>query len=308
MKRGFTLIELLVVIAIIAILVVMLLPAVQAAREAARRIQCANHQKQIGVAMHNYHNALGTFPTGEYGWDPGDCAAPSDEHGGDDQVEGWSWSIHILPYLEEGTLFDQLEFENHSPYYGPNYEVARQFITTYLCPSDPTDQELTTISIVWDRHLAYGNMAGVSDSWDYTCLGGPRARADGDGILFNQSHVRIRDISDGTSKTLMVGEFIGEGPGTNQAHPWAVSNNFHTRNGINLHVPALSVFHTPDLEGFASYHPRGAHFLLCDGSVHMLLDDIDSHVLRSLTTRSGVSHNPDLALQADVEIPADVLN
>ena len=305
LSAGFTLVELLVVIAIIAILIALLLPAVQAAREAARRLQCANHFKQIGIAMHNYHSAINVFPVGELGWDQFDCAYPSDAN--DDQYEGWSWSVHILPYLEEGSLFEKHDFINHSPYYGPNYEIANTFISTYLCPADPTGFELTQTSAVYDRWLAYGNVGGVADSWDYTC-DGLRHRVDGDGVMFNQSHIRVRDIFDGTSQTLMVGEIIGLGPGTNEAHPWTVTNNFHTRNGINLHVPAIAIWHSPDDVGFASYHLGGCHFLVCDGSVHFFMETTDSHVLRSLTTRRGTSNHPDPALQSDVPISANVFH
>jgi prepilin-type N-terminal cleavage/methylation domain-containing protein len=310
-RTGFTLIELLVVIAIIAILVALLLPAVQAAREAARRMQCANNLKQIGVAMHSYHSACGIFPVGDISWDPGDCGAP---FGDNQQYKGYAWSAHILPYLEEGDLFDQFDFVNYDPFRGPNHAAGQQFVTTYLCPSDPTGPVFTTQSIIWQKYEAGCNVSGVADSWDYTCHGTSRHRTDGDGIFFNQSRVRIRDIRDGTSKTLMVGEVVGFGdtgstdPWAVGKAPWIVDNILHTRNGINLNVPAIVIWHTPDIMGFASYHPGGCHFLVADGSVHFFLEDIDSHVLRSLTTRNGVSNNPDPALQRDIGIPAHVLN
>ena len=303
MKRrsyGFTLVELLVVIAIIAILVALLLPAVQAAREAARRIQCSNHFRQVGIAMHNYHAAIGSFPPGTNQWDWDACGAPPGET---ENCSGWSWSAHILPYLEEASIYDQFDFTQRHVSLGANRDASAQFVTVYLCPSDPTGAEI--VEIGGGFNPARTNMACVADSYDWTC-DGYHYRSDGDGVLFNISEVKVGHITDGTSNTLMVGEIVGGGPGSNWGYPWVVHNIYSTRNGINLNVPAISIFYDPDVSGFASYHPGGCHFLVCDGSVNFLSENIDSNVLRSLTTRRGISNNPDPTLQ-DIPNPLDLL-
>ena len=305
-RAAFTLVELLVVIAIIGILIALLLPAVQAAREAARRLQCANHFKQIGIAMHTYHNAVRRFPYGSVQWDEGNCTAT--QHGRTGQYSGWAWSTYILPYLDQGAVYDQFDFSKNAYWHEPHHLANREFIDTYLCPSDPHERVLVDSGSYLRLH-AVTNVSGVSDSWDHFCNGWSAHRTDGDGVLFNQSEIAIRDISDGTSHTLMVGEVVGRGPaGGNWQQWWSMGNIMGTRNGINLYVPAHLDW-SLDTLGFASFHTGGCNFLCCDGSTHFISEDIDSHVLRSLTTRAGISNNPDPTLQSDVgAIPPDVLN
>ena len=127
-RRGFTLIELLVVIAIIGVLIALLLPAVQAAREAARRSQCVNNLKQMGLALENYHDALGCFPMSY-------CAKFPFVDGATDTANGWGWQTMILPQMEQGTLFSAVNFS--LPVEGPqNTTVIQTRISSYLCPSD----------------------------------------------------------------------------------------------------------------------------------------------------------------------------
>ena len=227
MKRsqhyGFTLVELLVVIAIIAILIALLLPAVQAAREAARRTQCINNLKQIGVALHNYHSAIGHFPPGAINYqghsdqiNPGNFSEPQ---------LGWAWSAYILPYLEGSTLTDEIDMTSTDRlagggvYWGGdgrNIEVAGTPVAVYLCPTDFQPNTDVVISKNSDGSpfllLARNNYPGVADSlcrFTDCFAGDPDYTYDGNGMLYNLSRVRIEQVHDGSSNTLLVGEGTG---------------------------------------------------------------------------------------------------
>ena len=302
-RQAFTLVELLVVIAIIGVLVALLLPAVQAAREAARRTQCTNNFKQVGVAMHGHHAARGHFPVGiEIWFTP--CSIPPSHPGIiTDDYAGWGWATHLLPYLEQEAIYDQIDFsaavdDPSGGYAGPvdtrvNFRAAGQFVRTYLCPSDPQGAELvgccSGISNGGSENedLARTNMAGVADSTDWTC-DGRVPRLDADGVLFNFTRIATKNIIDGTSNTLMVGEVIGVGEGTHSGHFYVTWDVLHTANGINLPLRlGPSSPWVTDKGGFASFHPGGCHFLMADGSVRFLNEDIDSVTLAALTTREG---------------------
>ncbi len=291
-QKAFTLVELLVVIAIIGILIALLLPAVQAAREAARRMQCANNYKQIGIAAHSYHNAIGSFPMGIAMWtNPGNCSAPPNPV--NSYYPGFSWSTFLLPYMEQGQIYDQIRFEDASYGSHQNFIVSANFIGGYLCPSDPGSKEL--VSFTGNRSngptepedAAVIHMAGIADSGDWTC-DGTWPRSDGNGLLFNLSRVKVGEITDGTSSTLFVGEIIGSKPGRHSGLFWISWNIATTQNGINLPVRDPSITHwTKDSFGPSSYHPGGCHFLYADGSSHFIVETISQHVLSALTTRAG---------------------
>ncbi len=300
-RHGFTLVELLVVIAIIAILIALLLPAVQAAREAARRIQCMNHFKQVGIAMHGYHTAIGKFPRGDDHYENNGVACPElpTSYVGKPGHNRLTWSVYLLPYLEQGNLLDLPNAADWDT--GQDFvitaEGARGLVPVYCCPSDPQGCELIDIGSGGVPDLFGGptpqedfrmtNVAGVADSEDYLCFYASHRilRYDGNGILFNAYGVKITDIFDGSSNTLMVGEVLGRGEGTHEALPWIMHNNRDTSNGINLHVPGIPW--DPDETGFASYHPGGCHFLYADGSVHFIDEYVDAFTLAALTTRAG---------------------
>jgi prepilin-type N-terminal cleavage/methylation domain-containing protein/prepilin-type processing-associated H-X9-DG protein len=231
--RGFTLIELLVVIAIITVLIGLLLPAVQAAREAARRVQCVNNLKQIGLALHNYHDTVGAFPMGYAARSPL-SVTPLKVDGATDTTPGWAWGAMILPQLEQSALFNAGNFS--LPVEGAeNTTVIRTTITTYLCPSDPTSGPfqvtdasgtvLTVTNALGNQGTdASGNVLTVTatPSSYAACVGGDETDTAtgivnkvtgisnndglGKGVMFRNSRIRLADITDGTSQTIAVVE------------------------------------------------------------------------------------------------------
>jgi len=196
-EGGFTLIELLVVIAIIAILVALLLPAVQQAREAARRSSCKNNLKQFGLAIHNYHDTHGVFPQGDYG-------SRYDSCGGNCAWRGFSTHAMVLPFMEQAPLYDQLDF-NLMYNQGVNGTAIRAKIPAYQCPSD----------------VAYlGNSPGVNyvvSAGPTTFWGGAPGRPISEQMgMFNMGRkVSFRDLKDGTSNTIAASEALhGDNSGT----------------------------------------------------------------------------------------------
>jgi prepilin-type N-terminal cleavage/methylation domain-containing protein/prepilin-type processing-associated H-X9-DG protein len=281
-RRGFTLIELLVVIAIIAVLVSILLPAVQQAREAARRSQCKNNLKQIGLALHNYHESFNVFP-------PGYIAGSPFIDGETDTSPGWSWVSMILPHFDQGPLYSSINFS--LPVQAPsNANAIRTSLTVVLCPSDQFQG--TTFSV--DDGLG-GTVATVSPTSYAASVGSDAADVAfglnnnglGDGVFFRNSSIRMAGIIDGTSQTILVLERAwGNAEGT-----WAGAiargmiqrGHFNPCPGsgraTNL-APCLALAHghllntTTDTDGGlddpSSFHTGGAHALFSDGSVRFL--------------------------------------
>lgn len=314
LQRGFTLIELLVVIAIIAILIALLLPAVQQAREAARRSQCKNNFKQVGLAIHNYHDAHGIFPLSMHwsqdrggfcndlskgGWAPGSAATASVT-----RPNRFSWSVMILPFMDQTPLYNGFDFRVdyvNSPNVISlkNMHNAGATVVAYLCPSDPqTDPRCTRTGSIDNGEggddLGRTNMAGIADSVQWWCstTGGGWGRRDGNGILFNGSTTRIRDVTDGTSNTALVGEITSAMSGFD-CTPWAIMNHTDTGNGVNgsFTVPGglrtwSRTSHAPYM-GLSSYHPGGAHVLLTDGAVRFLSQNLSDITLQALGSRGG---------------------
>jgi prepilin-type N-terminal cleavage/methylation domain-containing protein/prepilin-type processing-associated H-X9-DG protein len=309
-RHGFTLIELLVVIAIIAVLIALLLPAVQSAREAARRATCVNNLKQIGLALHNYHDAVQTFPPG---YVSSQTRGSDPIFDGNDTGMGWAWGSLILPQMEQDPLYHSINF-SLSTYYPENDTATYVRVNSYLCPSDVT-RELVSVygyydswfvppgSPVWD-YLAGSNYVGMFG------LGEIGARpGGGDGCSFRNSRVSVAAITDGTSNTFAIGErshtlsyvtwtarSIGgwlyktsavEG-GTDKFNPdpeecWTqilgpvgLEDGLRTPNNPEAHV-----------EDYWSLHPGGVNFLFADGSVHFIKNSINPIPYRALATRAG---------------------
>lgn len=286
--RGFTLIELLVVIAIIAVLIALLLPAVQQAREAARRSQCKNSLKQIGLALHNYHDNSNGFPQG---WIGVNSAGQPFVDGGN----GWGWASRILPQMDQSPLYNSINFSLPMTHTGAAHTAVRStYLPIYRCPSD-VGPNLWTLAdgAGTDFKLAaatYVGSFGISDV--DLCAGQPAPyRCAGEGVLFHNSFVRMSDFTDGTSNTFMVGEhktdenhlpdpwhstWLGVVPGADDAFVRVVGTADHTPNHPSGHV-----------DDFSSYHVGGAHFVMGDGSVRFISTNIDGGVFKGLATRSG---------------------
>ena len=295
-QHGFTLIELLVVIAIIAILIALLLPAVQQAREAARRSSCKNNLKQIGLALHNYHDTHKTFPPGWVAWL--DCPSPINDSyrtGGDQ----YAWSMLILPYMDEAAIYNLQDFAaGNIVCSGSNPELTGSSgpmpaptvanglatpIDTFMCPSDisPTIRTGQGWSDGYPKSNYLGNYGRVARSPHGFSI------SENTGIFRCDSKVQIRDIIDGTSNTIMVGEVSGEGAVLgNHRGPgaWAgVTENKavhvvtrHCDATVGGNINTSSPLDNNARDGFGSYHEGGAHFLLCDGSVRFISENIDS--------------------------------
>jgi prepilin-type N-terminal cleavage/methylation domain-containing protein/prepilin-type processing-associated H-X9-DG protein len=299
---AFTLVELLVVITIIGILIALLLPAVQAAREAARRMQCGNNFKQVGVAMHTYYASKGCFP-------PGSISMPGLNGGYFD----FSWAIYLLPYIEQDVLYSNLDFTAKWSYADStvkpgkamsNLAVGRTRIPGYMCPSDPQYGELISIHATPNPaapdNIAMSSMCAVSDSYDWMPGGVPRnvppnippAVSIFDGILGANKCCTTADIKDGTSNTLLVGEATGKGPRSFWGQLWVGGNLYDTREGINgIHtVPGGGTFPaSPADSGFSSYHSGGCNFVLADGSATFISQNISQNLMTALTTRDGMN-------------------
>lgn len=293
-RKAFTLVELLVVISIIGILIGLLLPAVQAAREAARRMKCTNNLKQIGVALHMYHNSVGKLPMGWLGLD---ANKRTDFEG----EPGWAWSARILPFLEQRPLYDHLDL-NLPITDARNATPRATVVATFICPSDSGDgvfdlkdeiDEATQGNHIIAR-LAKSNYPGVfgtEDIHDSCEPGNPHYNGcQGNGVFHLNRSVAFRDIRDGLSNTFMVGErwskwiestWVGAVPGAwhGPARVVAIaSDQFPPNSEESVEI----VTHN-----FSSYHPAGTNFLLCDGHVRMITETIDLGIYDALCTRAG---------------------
>ncbi|MBN2292476.1 MAG: DUF1559 domain-containing protein [Pirellulales bacterium] len=296
--NGFTLVELLVVIAIIGILIAMLLPAVQAAREAARRMQCCNNFKQAAVALHNYESSNKSFPVG---WRHAEY-----ECGLNFFFEGFGWGAYLLPYAEQNDIYDNLLHNGTWParYKDPtngHLNAGGATIDTFLCPSDPQTEPRVEVTNLFDNgdpaaggkdDHGRSNMAGAASSIDYTCstrLGITSRRPDpqADGVLRGWAPVKIRDISDGTSNTVLIGEVTGAGPGTWSGFKWTSGAVVDASGGINGlgTIPGGGTWAGND-SGFSSYHSGGCHFAMADGSSRFVSEDIEQATLERIVARN----------------------
>lgn len=319
-RRGFTLIELLVVIAIIAILIALLLPAVQQAREAARRTQCKNNLKQIGLALHNYESTFNVFP-------PGDVSV----NYGAGEVPQASTHAYILPYLDGSNNYSTFNFDYQVNGNAINTNARIQFIPSYHCPSDPMQA----------RNLV-ANLIDANSANYMQCLGSTAVQVPGSattdhGVFFRNSSTRMGHITDGTSNTAMFGE-IKKGPNNTTSflivpagdmRDFQVATNFTTAftAAENLTPPAgcenrainawayrglqyyrgliVATYYnhtqTPNARfrdcimstatsghvAARSYHVGGAHVVLADGAVRFVSENIDRTVWRGVGTTRG---------------------
>lgn len=311
-RSGFTLVELLAVIAIIGVLVGLLLPAVQAARESARRSACQNNLKQLGVALHNYHDAMRAFPRGNR------CTTsalpPMSVSPGDPTATREPWTVAILPYAENVALYSRFDlnqaFSSHVnqsyqettlPGTNPNPAAQNTRNPLFNCPSDPG------VPAAPLKNNYFGVMGGVSlgvtgPAWVSPVTSTAYEIYD-NGILFLNSATGIKNITDGTSKTFLVGETIyqfgpathygwGQGARTRSDNSGAGSflqNVAATNHPINskANLDALG-FHPHRIwQGtFSSSHPGGAQFLTADGGVWFVSENVNSSIYRTMGIRS----------------------
>lgn len=303
-QRGFTLVELLVVIAIIGILVALLLPAIQAAREAARRTQCTNNMKQIGIALHNFHDTYQCLPP-----------MGTEDLGSEDNDSNWGWPVYLMPFMELQSTYDQLQITQGTnvstfwPYlHGTNYntlnqalakpelkQVLQQPVSDFRCPSS-TAPSLNTAKPLPYKGGSGGSAVATSDYVGVNDEQGIR-RQDPDGLFvwtrYNEAR-GFKDVLDGLTNTLFVGERCWElqsqrlgsgvvyGFGGNQDG----DNELASRVGFVYVAGAtmmpLNSASSPSgwehLVGFASNHPGGVNFLVGDGAVRFVSENIDHNL------------------------------
>lgn len=287
-RSGFTLIELLVVIAIIAVLIALLLPAVQQAREAARRSQCKNNMKQLGLALHNYHDTFGTLQPGTFLFA--------------NALPGTTWFPPMLPYLDQATLYNSFTTSQRE---GPgkwldNTTLVLTKLSVISCPSDPADSNPT---------------GGVGQRSNYAASAGTQflGYQDADttnrnGVFYRYSTTKIRDMTDGVSNTICFGEIALGGASDERGivwwNPWGMWSHFNTRYTPNsslgdcvystcvattrgLCQPSTCSASHPNWQLTArSYHVGGAHFVLGDGAVRFISDSISLGTYQALSTRA----------------------
>ncbi len=298
-RRGFTLIELLVVIAIIAILIGLLLPAVQKVREAAARIQCQNNLKQLGLALHGYHDALGSFPAGRDPW-----------------PKPFSAQAHLLPFVEQQNLQNLVDF-NQPTSTGVNVAAAQTLIKLLLCPSDPGSGRVPGSAFAGNNYA--GNVGTGINAGDYVT---------GDGVFLLNHSIGIKDITDGTSNTAAFSELtLGNGtsggsapsdprrqfiqlsgstpttpaactPGAgtwdgmrgdrwiNGGYQATLYNHYALPNAANV-FDCINAANNYGLAAARSWHTNGVNVMLCDGSVHFVNNGVSLYTWQALGTRAG---------------------
>ena len=269
LMSGFTLIELLVVIAIIAVLIALLLPAVQQAREAARRTQCKNNLMQIGLAIHNYELAHSMLPPGSVNASATIEDNPIGYHVG--------WMVQILPFMDQGLAFRKYDFDQ-GVYTDRNKPVREHIVASYICPSVPLAGNVMNGSAITCYAASHNDVdSPITDK--------------GNGLMFLNSSVRYQDITDGTFCTILVGEVIPTG----RSLGWAsgTSSTLRVARPLNewTKVNYQRMGNPPQVEspiqlGFNSAHAGGAQFLLADGGCRFISDNISQPLFMHLVNRA----------------------
>jgi prepilin-type N-terminal cleavage/methylation domain-containing protein/prepilin-type processing-associated H-X9-DG protein len=326
---GFTLVELLVVIAIIGILVALLLPAIQAAREAARRMSCSNNMKQIGDAELNYEGVKKVYPP----------ARPGPDKDGDDEIvavgyppgyraqgkkgyerTGVSGFVLILPFMEEQALYDQFDIDRGdgvwlSSYAGISWRTpAKEHAiatrpSVMVCPSNLTEPK-TELNDTWSERPATGTYAFCAGHRGPKGLTNPtnncRVKRHNSGLHLYWTRRAVKKIIDGTSKTFSVGEIVA-GHTVDSSNRWTYAyrylDSFRTTSAALNTPPGVDAVTLPADDGesakangaFASPHPGGGHFLFADGHVDFITDDIDLDTYQNYATINGKPVDHDVA-------------
>jgi prepilin-type N-terminal cleavage/methylation domain-containing protein/prepilin-type processing-associated H-X9-DG protein len=306
-RSAFTLVELLVVIAIIGILIALLLPAVQAAREAARRMQCTNSLKQIGLSLHNYHDTFKSFPPG--GLEFSNVSANGIPDGTYKSMGPmWGWAAFILPYMEQKPLYDQLQMDIYTlnqvidPAVVNRPELVETPIDSYICPSG------RSLPVNNNNNLGPGNTIIVERPGTLS-YPGCRGTNDNNGVLIrdrapSKCCVKFAEISDGTSNVFAVGERCqNEG----NAAIWAGVDENDAATGVVENHTLGQCQEGPNKpgnkgNGFTSNHPDGVNFLMCDGSVHFISEMIESR--QDIDQAGAVDNwNPNPVTNANAQPP-----
>jgi prepilin-type N-terminal cleavage/methylation domain-containing protein/prepilin-type processing-associated H-X9-DG protein len=324
LRRGFTLIELLVVITIIAVLVSLLLPAIQQARESARRTQCRNNLKQIGLALHNYASSLQVFPPGYVDANGNPNSTPDNDKG-----SGWGWATFLLPQMDQGNVYNQINF-NQTVGMGTNAQVSQTVLVGFQCASDGNQQAFSVYDSTFSNPvttLAHSNYVACS-GW-LECFSGaggnPQSGSGADGLtgvygpggagmFYRNSRVTVARVTDGLTNTIAVGErtslqspstWTGAVPGGRcpawravqppqpfSLPPGPAYDNADFGEAFILahcnanHLPN-SDFPIYDPDTYHSFHSGGAHFLLGDGSVRFISSYINGATYQALATIAG---------------------